>query len=277
MTSNTFVPFHINATAKDIEGNNGLGRYLLLPGSDGRAQQIAQRFDNLVIKNHPRGHHLYLGTLTHNGKIIDVATVSTGMGCPSMEIILHELFSLGAKRFLRVGTSGTLQPEQVKVGNLINVQGSVRDEKTTTDYAPIGLPALASLRFLKCILSAAESLELANEIHTGIVHCKSSLYTREFGIGPMGAENKVYSQQIIDCGVLATEMETATLFIQTQIYNHQLSQQGVGPKFTVLSGAILAGIADPSKPLGASADYSETTNKAIALALETIKIMSMRD
>jgi len=36
-----FKPEHINATPEDLAGNNRIGRYILLPGSDGRAQEIA--------------------------------------------------------------------------------------------------------------------------------------------------------------------------------------------------------------------------------------------
>src|SRR5262245_18673294 len=105
MTTHKFNPFHINATAEDLAGNNGLGRYVLLPGSDGRAKAIAEYFTNTIVKTHPRGHHLYLGEIEGTNGPIEVATISSGMGCPSMEIILHELFHLGAKRFLRVGTA----------------------------------------------------------------------------------------------------------------------------------------------------------------------------
>ena len=38
-----FEPMHIEATRADLAGNSGIGRYVLLPGSDGRASQIAER------------------------------------------------------------------------------------------------------------------------------------------------------------------------------------------------------------------------------------------
>lgn len=50
---------HINATTEDLAGNHGIGRYILLPGSDGRAKEISQHFNNLTIKSHPRGHNLF--------------------------------------------------------------------------------------------------------------------------------------------------------------------------------------------------------------------------
>lgn len=267
-----FIPHHVQATKDDLAGNHGKGRYILLPGSDGRAKEIAQSFDNLSVKQHPRGHHLYLGTITDNTKTIDVAAISSGMGCASMEIILHELFHLGGKRFLRVGTAGSLQPTFVKLGDIINVQAAVRDEHTTLNYAPLGVPAVASFEVVTAILKAAAKLGLADHTHTGVVHCKSAYYAREFAAGPQAEQNKAYLQLLEQCDVLATEMETAALFIQSQIYNHQLMQEKKGPAFHVLSGAIL-GIVSASNQFESAKEESVTTHHIIQLALETIKML----
>lgn len=277
MLSSVFQPHHINATSEDLEGNNGIGRYILLPGSDNRARQIAEHFDKVTIKPHPRQHNLYLGTIKAGNKKIDVASVASGMGCPSMEIILHELFNLGAKRFLRVGTSATLQPSLVPIGHLVNVQASVRDDGTSKHYAPIEVPAIASLEYVTSILVAAEHLDLAEKVHTGIAHCKSSLYARELAAGPLAEEHKAYLNLLIQSGVLATEMETATLFIQSQIYNYQLMHMGDTPQCRVLAGAILTILGtidhfDPNVNLSAS-----TTNDAIELSLETVKVLATQE
>lgn len=276
MLSSTFTPFHVNATPEDLDGNNGIGRYILLPGSDGRAAQIAEHFEKVTVKRHQREHNLYLGTLKSEGKKIDVATISTGMGCPSTEIIVHELFNLGAKRFLRVGTAGTLQPSLVPEGSLVNVQASVRDDATTTNYAPIELPAIASLEFVTSILVAAEKLGLGEEVHSGIVHCKSSLYAREMAAGPRAPENQAYLNLLAQSGVLATEMETSTLFIQSQLYNYQLLQQGDLPQHRVLAGAILA-IVSTTDHLSDSPEATTSTINAIKLGIESVKILAIQE
>jgi len=275
MTKNIFKPEHINATEKDLAGNHGIGRYIFLPGSDGRAKEIAGHFDNMTVIEHPRAHNVYLGTMTHQGKKIDVASVSSGMGCPSMEIILHELFHLGAKRFLRIGTAASLQPE-VRVGDIVNVQASVRDENTTTHYAPLEVPAVASLEFTSAILLAAEKLNLSAELHTGLAHCKSSLYAREFLAGPKAEEHKAYLDFLCRYGVLASEMETAALFVQSQFYNHQLSRQGQAPSTRVLAGAILA-IAGTLEGFDHTPKASDAIHHSITLAIETVKTLAAQE
>ena len=275
--SQNIILHHINATADDLAGNNGIGRYILLPGSDGRAEEISQHFDNLIIKPHSRGHNLYLGTITRDEMTIDVAAISSGMGCPSMEIILHELFSLGGKRFLRVGTAGSLQPKMVKIGDMVNAQASVRDEHTTTDYVPITVPAIASIEFNQAISLSAKKLGLSDHVHIGIVHCKSSLYAREFGIGPRAERNKNYINLLTQCGVLATEMETSALFIQSQLYNYQLMQEGMGPQYRVLGGAILGIISITPDQFSSLDEDNATTNNLIKLAFETIKTLAVSE
>lgn len=273
----TFTPHHINATSQDLAGNNGIGRYVLLPGSDGRAKEISEYFNDLTVKTHPRGHNLYLGTLDNKDKKIDVATIATGMGCPSMEIILHELFHLGAKRFLRVGTAGSLQPDFVKLGDIVNVTASVRDEATTSDYVPLEIPAVSSYEFVMPIIQSAKQLGFADKLHCGTVHCKSSFYAREFGAGPKSTENQRYIDLLTPCGILATEMETAALFIQSQLYNHQLRQNGNESKYRVLAGAILAIIAVPPLHFAGESAVKDTINHLIELALESIRTLSSNE
>ncbi|MBA3662547.1 MAG: nucleoside phosphorylase [Gammaproteobacteria bacterium] len=276
-TYKPFIPHHINATTDHLAGNGGLGRYIFLPGSDGRAKEIAQHFHDVTIQAHPRGHHLYLGSLTMGTKKIDVATIASGMGCPSMEIILHELYHLGAKRFLRVGTAGSLQPDLVKMGDIINVSAAVRDEGTTIDYVPLAYPAISAFEFNAPVLHSAKKLGFLHQVHTGIVHCKSSFYAREFGAGPKSQENKGYIDMLSQCGVLASEMETAALFIQSQMYNHQLRSQGQGAKYRVLAGAILSILAVPPHDFAPPAIARSTIESLIQLAMETVKTLAQTE
>jgi uridine phosphorylase len=276
MLKHPFTPHHMNASADDLAGNNGIGRYVFIPGSDGRAREIATHFDNLIVKSHPRGHTLYLGTLSCNGKEIDVAAINSGMGCPSTEIILHELFELGAKRFLRVGTAGSLQ-DFIPIGDLINAQAAVRDENTTVHYVPLEFPAIASLEFASSIMLAAEKVNLSQKLHTGIVHCKSSLYAREFSAGPRSTENDAYIDLLTNSGVLATDMETSTLFIQAQFYNHKLRQAADSPQQRVLAGAILAIVATPKHSFDESDKVAESIQQSIKVALETVKILATQE
>lgn len=276
MKNSYFKPHHIDATHEDLAGNNGVGRYIFLPGSEGRAQEIAEHFEQRTVKSHHRGHNLYLGTLRVDNRAIDVASIASGMGCPSTEIILHELFLLGAKRFLRVGTAGSLQP-RIVMGDFIDVHAAVRDEDTTASYMPIGIPAVASPCFVEAIQRAASALNMASSLHVGTVHCKSSFYGREFGAGPLAAQNNAYIDLLRQCGILATEMETATLFMQTQWYDHELSQLGRDAAHRVYAGALLGIIGIPPHQLAGSDEAKAITDKLITLAIASMKLIAIQD
>lgn len=272
-----FVPHHINAAEEHLSGNGALGRYVLLPGSDGRARQIAARFADLEIRPHPRGHNVYLGRLAlEDGSPVDVASVATGMGCPSVDIIVNELFRLGARRFLRVGTAGSLQPPRIQAGSRVVATASVRDEHTSRAYVPVEFPAVASPEMLGAARRAAAALGLSRDTWFGIVHCKDSLFAREFHEGPMAEENDRYMALLRKAGVLASEMETAQLFILASLFDHELRQRGASPAHRVLAGAVL-GIVGDDRPFAAPELEAQAVESSVALALETVRQLAAEE
>lgn len=271
MHYSVFQPLYLNATSHDFSGNHGIGRYVLLTSSNDSALSIANQFENVTVKQHARGHTLYLGSLNENRRKIDIAALQINRGCASLEIILHELFNLGAKRFLRLDIASSLQPNLIKTGDIINVQASVRDDGTSSHYAPLEFPSMASLEFITSILVAAEKLQINDLLHTGIVHSKTSEYSREVNIGPRATQNKAYLSELAKLGTLASEMDTATLFIQSQLYNCKLIQQGDFPHNRVLAGAILNILEDHSA-YGSSPCLG--MEESMALAIESIKVLA---
>lgn len=260
---------HINANLEDVMGNNGVGRYFFLSGSDGRAQQIAAFFENREDKLHPRHHNLYMGQIRHpNGNMIDVASIATGMGGPSADIIINELAMLGAKRMLRVGTAGSLHPEHVKIGDLVVATGAVRDDKASWDYIYPEYPAMASLDYVISSKNASVGLFSDRNVHFGVVHSKSSLFAREYQFSLL-PDSMAYMDTIRRAGVLATEMECAQFFTLAPILSARYGSV-FSSKDQILCGAVLAIIGDES---GFAKDKNlivRANECSIQLALETV-------
>ncbi len=255
-------PIHIEAAPEDFEGNAGRGRFLLLPGSRSRALKIAERFEDVQTKAHPRGHDLHLGTLSRRGVKLDVGVISSGMGCPSIDLIVTELIGLGAKVLLRVGTSGSLQ-DRIKTGDVVVATAAVRDESASDDYLPREIPALAAWPLVVAALRASSQAELRGAVHFGAVHTKDTLYGRELGFGPLKAEHERYNQLLTQAGVLASEMECAHLFVLGQ-----LGKDAAGHS-PVLTGGVVAVIGDHDQPFKESPRAAEAVEDAIELALDT--------
>ena len=105
---------------------------------------------------------------------VKVLIMSTGMGGPSTAIGVEELHMLGVSHLIRVGTCGGMQLE-VKAGDLVVVQGAIRQEGTSKEYLPIEFPAIADIDITIALRQAAEELGMVH--HTGIVQCKGQFFT----------------------------------------------------------------------------------------------------
>lgn len=259
-------PQHIHADPEDMAGNQGLGRYLFLTGSDERAREISTRFNQTTINKHPRQHNLYLGTLADkNNNSIDVGAISIGMGGPSADIIINELVMVGARRLLRVGTAASLQSEHVKIGDLVIATAAVRDDKASWDYIYREYPAIASYEY---ITAAGRATRNQENIHLGIIHSKSSLFAREYNYSFM-ADEQQYMAAMKSAGVLATEMECAQLFTLASLLSSRLHISFPSKK-AILAGAILAIIGDDQRSfISDGQQVQKTIRQAIDLSIAT--------
>jgi len=271
-----FQAHHMNVTAADLAGNGKIGRYIFLTGSDHRAQVISTHFSNVKTKSHPRQHNFYSGTLSTKHGDIDVASISSGMGGPSADIIITELILLGAKRILRIGTAGSLQVQQVRIGDIVIANAAIRDDKATWDYIYPEFPAVASLEYVISALRAADELHKNPQVHCGIVESKSTLYGREMGYSFL-PENKNYNISIGKAGVLATEMECAQLFILAQIHNGRQKALASPRAQAIQVGAILSIISDNHPFTAKDSVVAAAVESSVELGLETVRQVSYLD
>lgn len=187
-----------------------LGKYVLLAGDPGRIPIIASNLANAQRTTEARGFMVWTGNL--DGELVSAA--STGIGGPSAAVLLEELISLGAHTFIRLGTCGSLQ-KNVEIGDFVIPTAAIRDEGTTRQYVPIEVPAVASHDLVQAITSAATRSGL--KFHAGLVHCKDAFYSElpELTANPSLTASKWKTWE--NAGALATEMETAVIFILAQL------------------------------------------------------------
>ena len=167
-TMNTVVEevpkYHVEMRRGDV------GRYVLLPGDPQRVPTIASFLDDAHEVAHNREHLTFTGRLDG----VAVSVTSTGIGGPSTAIAVEELAQIGADTFIRVGTSGLMQPDEMESGDLVVVSGAVRDEGTASHYMPLAFPALADLDVVDCLRQACREGGVAH--HVGLTHSKDSFY-----------------------------------------------------------------------------------------------------
>lgn len=157
------LKYHIQMKKGDV------GRYVLLPGDPGRTDHIAKLFDDSKLIASNREYRTFTGTLLGE----KVSVTSTGIGGPSTAIAVEELIAIGADTFIRVGTSGGMQPEQIP-GELAICLAAIRDEGTSMAYLPPEFPAVADITVTQALKQAAINLNVPYRV--GISHSKDSFY-----------------------------------------------------------------------------------------------------
>jgi len=171
---------------------------VLLPGDPNRARRIAERFDSGSVRQVNDHRGLYGFTGTYQGTPVSVQT--SGMGTPSLSIVVEELLRLGASKLIRVGTCGGIA-KGLKTGDLVIATAACPVDGATTTYlhGEAYAPA-ADFELTRALVDAAE--RAGTKARTGLVASVDVFYNTDDD----------YAQRWRERGVLAFEMEASALF-----------------------------------------------------------------
>jgi uridine phosphorylase len=190
-----------------------VGRYVLLPGDPGRCEKIASYFDYPHLMASNREYTTYTGTLLGE----KVSVTSTGIGAPSAAIAVEELVAIGADTFIRVGTSGGMQPETIP-GEIAVVTAAIRDEGTSMHYMPVEFPAVADTDVVLAMIEGSKRAGMPYRV--GICQTKDSYY------GEVEPERMPIANQLLERwdawvagGAICSEMEASAIFILSSIHH----------------------------------------------------------
>jgi DeoD family purine-nucleoside phosphorylase len=177
---------HLNPTAP-------LAERVLLPGDPGRALLLAQLLlDAPKMFNHNRGLWGYTGSAA-DGEPMTIQ--STGMGGPSAAIVVSELADLGARRLIRVGTCGALDPS-LALGRIVIATDALAGDGTSRALG-------AGDR-----VGASEGLLAALGVAANGSAVPAVVASTDLFYDDRGEPERAW----LAAGALAVEMETATLF-----------------------------------------------------------------
>lgn len=191
-----------------------VGRYVLLPGDPERVPKIAKLWDEAREVAYHREYRTWTGRVGG----MEISACSTGIGCPSAVIALEELARIGADTFIRVGSTGAIQPD-IKCGDLIISTGAVRLEGTSREYVRVEYPAVANYEVVLALIEAAE--KLGYRYHMGITATTDSFYVGQGRPGFRGFKQSWVEALVPDlrkANVLNFEMEAAALLTIASLY-----------------------------------------------------------
>ncbi|MDT8304620.1 MAG: nucleoside phosphorylase [Anaerolineae bacterium] len=178
----------------------GVPPAVLVCGDPERATLTADLFNEASLLSERREYRAYRGMVAG----MPVAVCSHGIGAPGAAIAFEELVAAGARRLIRIGTCGAMQPGMV-AGDLVVATAAVDRTGYGRLTVPDGYPAVASVRLTSALLDAAA--EQGHAVRSGIVLTNDSFYP---GVEtPHATPYPVLSA----AGVVAVEMECAALFV----------------------------------------------------------------
>ena len=240
-----------------IEKRESVGRYVLLPGDRGRVKRMSNYLENPKVVGDNREYYTMTGLLSGE----KVSIMSTGMGAPCISIGVEEIRTLGCDTFIRVGTTGAMQP-QIRLGDSIIASAAIRDDGTMDDYVPKQYPAVADFEVINEMRNAAEII--GNPYHVGIVQSTDSYYGRLFNPKPAKELWELYTR----ANVLAVEMEISALYI-------------LGAILGLRTGAILTTREERGRGeeqvVQAGEAYENGLEKSIQIAFKSIELLIEKD
>jgi purine-nucleoside phosphorylase len=173
---------------------------VLLPGDPNRATRVAEMLDGGLGQTRLVNEHRKLLGNTGTLKGTPVSVQTSGMGTPSLSIVVEELLRLGAKRLIRIGTCGGIG-RGLRTGDLViasaaaPVDGSTRTYLHGDPYAPV-----ADFELTRALVDAARARGVEPAI--GQVASVDVFYNPDDD----------YVTKWRSRGILAFEMEAAALF-----------------------------------------------------------------
>jgi uridine phosphorylase len=191
-------------------------RIALLSGDPARSGAIArQHFENPILLSDHRGLTSYLGQI---GKVPVIAATS-GMGAPSLSIVVNELVQLGIRTIIRVGTCGAIQPE-IQVGDSVISSAALCLQGAALDIAPAEYPAVADPFLTVSLAQCARSLGIPH--HVGITASVDTFYEGQARLQGASSFLQPHLRDRLECfralQLLNFEMEAATLFKMGSVY-----------------------------------------------------------
>jgi uridine phosphorylase len=210
--------YHIGFGRRDL--GDDPPTLVLLCGDPGRAWHIAREVADVScekVLSENRGLNSYLVSLPGGRRAI-VAT--SGMGAPSLSIVVNELVGVGIRKIIRVGTCGSIC-DRVKAGSVVISQATLCRQGAANDIAPVEYPAAADPWLTVALADAAR--KLAVEWHVGVTASVDTFYegqerTESSSNPHLLRHLQGITEEYRRLHILGYEMEAGTLFKMGGVY-----------------------------------------------------------
>ena len=207
--------YHLGFGTADLDEGTTIA---LLSGDPSRSERVAtDHLTGMRVLSRHRGLDAFAARLPGGAPVV---CATSGMGAPSMSIVVNELAQVGIRTILRIGTSGSIQ-QHVRIGSVVIGSGALTNQGAALDIAPAEFPAVADPFLVVTLAEAAGRLGIDH--HVGVMASTDTFYE--------GQERSASSanpqllrrlrgmiDEYADLGVINFEMEAGTLFKMGAVY-----------------------------------------------------------
>ena len=207
--------YHLGFGAGDLDDGTTIA---LLSGDPSRSERIAgEHLDGMRVLSRHRGLDAFAATLPGGAPVV---CATSGMGAPSMSIVVNELVQVGIRAIIRIGTSGSIQ-DHVRIGSVVIGSGALTNQGAALDIAPVEFPAVADPFLTVTLADAADRLGIDH--HVGVMASTDTFYEgqerSESSANPhLLRRLRGMIDEYHDLGVVNFEMEAGTLFKMGVVY-----------------------------------------------------------
>ncbi len=210
--------YHIGFGHADLGENPPV--IALLSGDPDRARRIAQEQPGVVYEkklSENRGLNSYIARLPGGRRII---SATSGMGAPSLSIVVNELFDVGIRAIIRIGTSGSIQTD-VPAGSVVITRAALCRQGAAADIAPVDYPAAANPFLTVALVKAAQ--KLGADWHIGVTASVDTFFEGQERSESSANKHLLRSlrgvtEEYRHLNILNYEMEAGTLFKMGSVY-----------------------------------------------------------
>ncbi len=211
--------YHIGFSRQDLGEPAPL--MALLCGDPERSRQIAEQTPGVTLLktlSQQRGLNSYLVSLA-DGRPLLIST--SGMGAPSLSIVVNELYQVGIRQIIRVGTCGAIA-DNIATGSLVISRAALCRQGAAEDIAPLEYPAAADPFLTVALVEAARALHVP--WHLGITASVDTFYegqerTLSSANPHLLRRLQGITEEYRQLNIANYEMEAATLFKMGGVYN----------------------------------------------------------
>lgn len=210
--------YHIGFSPEDLGANPP--KVALLSGDPGRSYKIAKETPGLDFEKElstVRGLNSYIAALPDGRRII---AATSGMGAPSLSIVVNELFDAGIRLIVRVGSCGSIQ-DDVKAGSVVITRAALCRQGAANDIAPVEYPAAANPFLTIALVNAARKLKV--DWHMGITASVDTFFEGQERVQSSANKHLLHwlvgiTDEYRHLNVLNYEMEAGTLLKMGSVY-----------------------------------------------------------